>query len=1068
MPKIITEDMIEQAAIALLVSEYAPLYSHINCHTEKPETLPDGTGRSDKKQVVLPEILFERLRVLNPEIPEEVVRRTAEELCRNAHGDPLSDNYDRYQKIRNGIKVTYKKDGRETPGLLRLIDFQTPENNSFIVASQMWIRGEVHWRRPDLILFVNGLPLVFIELKNSNINVKNAYDKNLTDYRRDIPYLFNYNQICVLSNGMETRLGSFSAGYEHFFEWLKLSDEKENPDRSVIKEDCISLEYFLRGLCKPDVLLDYIENFVLFDQRKGGIIKSKIIAKNHQFLGVNNAFHAFENREELHGKLGVFWHTQGSGKSYSMVMLARKIKHKCAGNFTFLIVTDRDDLDGQIYKTFLRSGFMSAEEKVQPASGSQLREELASNKGILFTLIHKFRYDKGKKYPVLHDGKGKEVIVFVDEAHRTQYKDLAENMRNGLPNAHYIAFTGTPLLGSKRLTHSWFGDYVSEYNFAESIKDNATVPLYYVKRVPEVELQNDFLESDFAEILEDENLTEAEQKRLENYYSQELEVIKRDDRLDAVAQHIVYHFPRRGFRGKGMVIAVDKFTAVKLYDKVLFYWREEIKKLNAAITKTDDETEKLQLKDLVDYMRKVEMAVVISEDADEEEKFKKEGLSVVSHRKRMSEVDGNGADIEDNFKDPEHPLSLVFVCAMWLTGFDAKSVSTMYLDKPMKGHTLMQTIARANRVFPGKENGIIVDFLDVFKYLKRALADYASDDDGATPVKDIELLLVQLNQAIELTLDFCTKQGIDLSRIVTESNVFHNLSLFADYANIIVGNDEIRNEFNVLVNTVDNLYESLRPDIFKMDFDPRYKDAILYLRGVVEGKIRPDKLEAAKERINELLDQSVMVAEDARTYIINESGKEIDLSKMDVDELREMFKRVRNKNLEIANLREHIEKKIEQMLRRNVTRSDFAERFRNIIDAYNAGGSQTDDFYEKILKFMEDLRAEEERHVKEELSEEELELFDLLRKDKLTKAEEQRVKLAAKELYATLILRKGELFVVGWHNDAKPRERVRSAIRSCLNDALPESYDRDIFAAKSDRVYQHIVDQAMMGYDWVA
>jgi len=1066
MPKIITEDMIEQAAIELLITEYSPHYKRLNCYTENPETLPDATGRSDKKQTVLPEVLFSKLCDLNPDIPEDVVKQTSEDLCRNTHGDPLEENYDRYQKIRNGIKVSYKKDGRETQGLLRLIDFATPKNNNYIVASQMWIRGEIHWRRPDLIIFVNGLPLVFIELKNSTINVKNAYDKNLTDYRRDVPVLFHYNQICVLSNGMETRLGSFSAGYEHFFEWLKLSDEKENPNRKAIKDDCISLEYFLRGLCAPDMLLDYIENFILFDQRKGGIIKSKIIAKNHQFLGVNNAYHAFENRKELGGKLGVFWHTQGSGKSYSMAMLARKVKHKSAGNFTFLIVTDRDDLDGQIYKTFLRAGFMNAEEKVQPATGAKLREALATNKSIIFTLIHKFRYDKGKKYPIITERD--DIIVFVDEAHRTQYKNLAENMRTGLPNAQFFAFTGTPLLGSKRLTHSWFGDYVSEYNFAESIKDNATVPLYYVKRVPEVELQNDFLETDFADILEDENLTEAEQKRLENYYSQELEVIKRDDRLDAVARHIVYHFPRRGFRGKGMVIAVDKFTAVKLYDKVSFYWQEEIKKQYAEMRKIEDEAKKLQAKARVDYMRAVKMAVVISEDADEEEKFRKEGLSILSHRKRMGDVDANGADIEDNFKDPNHPLSLVFVCAMWLTGFDAPSVSTLYLDKPMKGHTLMQTIARANRVFPGKENGIIVDFLDVFKYLKRALADYAADDEGLIPVKNIEVLLEQLHEAIAITLAYCAKYSIDLSRVITESNVFQNLSLFADYANIIVGNDDIRNEFKVLANTVDNLYESLCPDIFKMDFEPQYKDAILYLRGVVDGKIRPDKLESAKERINELLDQSVMVAEEARTYTINESGKEIDISKMDVNELREKFKKIRNKNLEIADLRVHIEKRLEQMLRKNITRSDFAERYRNIIDAYNAGGSQTDDFYEKILKFMEELRAEEDRHIKEELTEEELELFDLLCKEKLTKDEEQRVKLAAKELYSTLISRKSELFVVGWQNDAKPKERVRSTIIDCLNSVLPESYDRDIFAAKSNKVYQHIVDQAIMGYAWVA
>lgn len=262
-----------------------------------------------------------------------------------------------------------------------------------------------------------------------------------------------------------------------------------------------------------------------------------------------------------------------------MVMLARKIKHKCTGNFTFLVVTDRNDLDTQIYKNFLRTEFITDKDKVQPANSKQLREELKTNKPILFTLIHKFRYDKGKKYPVLSTRD--DIVVIVDEAHRTQYKDLAENMRNGLPNAQYLAFTGTPLLGNKRLTNSWFGDYVSEYNFAESIKDNATVPIYYVKRVPEVELQNDFLDSDFADILEEENLTEAEQRRLENHYAKELEVIKRDDRLDAIAQHIVYHFPRRGFRGKGMVISVDKFTTVKMYDKVSFYWKEEIKSLTS-------------------------------------------------------------------------------------------------------------------------------------------------------------------------------------------------------------------------------------------------------------------------------------------------------------------------------------------------------------------------------------------------------------------------------------------------------------------------------------------------------
>ena len=640
MPKIITEDMIEQATIKALHEWHD--YIVMNCMTEKPDTLPDGTGRKDKKQVVLPDVMFESLCRINQDIPEETVRSVVDELCRTpVSGDLMLTNHQNYQRIRNGITVEYNKNGKKTSNILRLLSYNDALSNTFTVASQMWIKGETHWRRPDLIIFINGFPMVFIELKNSNIPVKNAYDINLKNYLKDIPYLFNYNQICVLSNGMETRLGSFAAGYEFFFEWLKVENEKENPDRKAIRENCTSLEYFIAGLCEPNNLLDYIENFILYDRRR-----TKIIAKNHQFFGVNNAYNAFLRREELKGKLGVFWHTQGSGKSYSMVMLARKIKHKCTGNFTFLIVTDREDLDTQIYKNFLRTEFITDKDKVQPANSKQLREELKTNKSILFTLIHKFRYDKGKKYPVLSERD--DIIVIVDEAHRTQYKDLAENMRTGLPNAQFLAFTGTPLLGAKRLTNAWFGDYVSEYNFAESIKDNATVPLYYVKRVPEVELQNDFLDSDFAEILEEENLTDAEQRRLENHYAKELEVIKRDDRLDAIAQHIVYHFPRRGFRGKGMVISVDKFTAVKMYDKVSYYWKEEIKKLNAQITKAKDAAEKLRLKDMVDYMRKVEMAVVISEDADEEAKFATEGLSIKPHRDRMNNVDENGFDIEDN------------------------------------------------------------------------------------------------------------------------------------------------------------------------------------------------------------------------------------------------------------------------------------------------------------------------------------------------------------------------------------------------------------------------------------
>lgn len=1066
MPNFISEDMIEQALIQKLVFEKG--YTHINCMTEKPETLPDHSGREDKKQVVLPSILLESLKVINPHMPASCIEKVAQQLSKTPNStDLMQVNYQCYQTIRNGVNVEYEENGKKKPSRLQVIDFETPENNTFTVASQLWIKGEVHWRRPDLIIYVNGLPLVFIELKNSNIPVKNAYDVNLKNYLKDIPYLFNYNQICVLSSGTETRLGSFTAGYEHFFEWLKVEDEKENPDRNDIKKKAISLVYLAEGLLRQDALLDYIENFILYDRQR-----TKIIAKNHQFLGVNNAYNTFLNRKELHGKLGVFWHTQGSGKSYSMVMLTKKIKHKVSGNFTFLVVTDREDLDTQIWKNFWRTEFISKDEKVRPANSTALREELKTNKTILFTLIHKFRYDKGKEYPILSNRD--DIIVIVDEAHRTQYKDLAENMRKGLPNAQFIAFTGTPLLGSKRLTNAWFGDYVSEYNFAQSIKDNATVPLYYVNGMKEVQLQNEYLDSDFAEILENEELTDTEKQRLENHYARELEIIKRDDRLEKIAQHIAYHFPRRGFLGKGMVISVDKFTAVKMYDKVQHYWKEEIKSYNIQIGKEADEAKRRELKRIVDYMRRLQMAVVISEEDKEEEKFNREELSVKCHRERMNAVDENGFDIEDNFKSPNHPLQLVFVCSMWLTGFDAPSVSTLYLDKPMKGHTLMQTIARANRVYPDKENGIVIGYLDVFKSLKKALVDYASDETDDMPVKEVSKLFEQLLECIEIAKAFCKSQDVDLQKVIDSKDTFENLSDFAEFADRLVSNDDVKNEFRVYANTIKNIYDSLRPDIFKMKFEPQYKDAILYLKDIIDGKIRPEKLESVKERIKELLDQSViavnnadgnMVAESAATYTVSTP---IDLSKLDIDELEKQFKKTKYKNLEISDLRELIEKKLAQMMKKNVTRGAFAERFRNIIDEYNSGGAQNDEFYKKLLAFMEELKAEEARHIHEELSEAELEIFDLLQKEKLTKEELKKVKLAAKELYQTLMEKKNQLFVVGWEKDDQPKEKVRSEIMAVLNQFLPDSYDREVFSNKTNLIFTHIVDQAMMGFHWVA
>lgn len=467
------------------------------------------------------------------------------------------------------------------------------------------------------------------------------------------------------------------------------------------------------------------------------------------------------------------------------------------------MITDREDLDAQIHKVFVRTEVIGDKEECQPKNAVQLREFLSGNKPMVFTLIHKFQYDKTKKYPILSERN--DIFVLVDEAHRTQYKQLAENMHTGLPNANYIAFTGTPLLGSKRLTNQWFGDYVSEYNFAQAVEYGSTVPLFYSRRVPEVGLTNDWLDTDIDRIVEEENLNDREKELLETSSSRILEVIKRDDRLDKIAQDIAHHFPRRGFLGKGMVVSVDKYTTVKMYDKVQKYWAEEkrnlIKERNSAKTKEEHDRLTAQLT----YMNKVEMAVVISEEADEVEKFQAHGLDITAHRKKMNDITPDGKDIEDRFKDKDDPLSLVFVCAMWLTGFDVPSLSTLYLDKPMKGHTLMQAIARANRVFPGKSCGIVVDYVNVFKYMQRALSDYASNNNDAEyPAKDIETLIRNIDECIGECEAFLIQLGINIEDIITASNTLDKIELLRQAYDKILEKDEWKDRFKVLSNLLMN------------------------------------------------------------------------------------------------------------------------------------------------------------------------------------------------------------------------------------------------------------------------
>lgn len=1067
MGKILTEDIIEKACIDRLCPDK---YDFIDAFIKSNkvfsrdnilEVEKDGTGRENIREVLLPNILLNSLKEINPHIPEDILKNIVKDLNIYISPKDLQDtNYDNYKLIKNGIRVEFEENGKKRQDVVRLIAFNNAYRNTFTLVSQMWIKGEFSYRRPDLIVFINGLPLVFIELKNSDVKLKTAYDKNLKDYIKDIPQLFFFNQFCVLSNGIGTRLGSFTAGYEHFFEWLRLSED-DKINRKEIEKAGTSIEYLLDGLFNHENLLDYIENFILFEDKR-----AKIIAKNHQFLGVNNAFESFKNRKELEGKIGVFWHTQGSGKSYSMGMFVNKINRKIEGNFTFLMITDRVDLDDQLYKNFLRTEIITEEESAQPKNSKELREYLATNRPFVFSLIHKFRYDKGKKYPVLSERD--DIVVIVDEAHRTQYKDLAENMRTGLPNAGYIAFTGTPLLGSKRLTNQWFGDYVSEYNFAQSVEDGSTVPIYYSRRVPEVALINTDLDDDYLEIIENENLIDEEEERLSKYYAKTNEVLKRDDRLNKVAKDIVAHFPDRGYLGKAMVVSVDKFTAVKMYDKVNHYWEERLKKLieERSIAKTQEEKARIKVK--IDYMKNIEMAVVISEDNDGEERYKKEGLEIKKHRDRMKYIDENGHDIEDNFKNPDHPLFIVFLCAMWLTGFDVPNVSTIYLDKPMKGHTLMQAIARVNRVYPGKKAGLIVDYLNLFKSMKSALGEYANPDNAdEMPVKDISAMLALLDRTIGEVIVFCEKLNISLDKIIVAEEGFPRLNLFEKYLNILLDKDEPKEEYKIYANLCRNIYDASKPEVFELGWENKYLSPIIYLDDMIKATVGDLNIENAKLELSRTLDLSVKAEAFHEEDKQGEYGiivmKTLNLSQIDTKDIRKKIQESPYKNIEIQELRSFIEDKLEKLLEDNKTRISFAERYKAIIDNYNAGNSTNENYYEDLINFVDDLKKEDERHIREGLTEEELELFDLLKKENLTKPEEQAVKLSAKKLYEAITSVDSGTNIVDWYKDEQPRQRVRSRVETILDSFLPESYNKEIFNIKTDIVFAHIMEEAMRG-----
>jgi len=1055
------DNLIEQTAIDLFFHKlgWNTLFAY------NKESFGEGSslGRLNKKEVIIKRIFLEKLKEFNPGLPQKAYEEAFAKLTEESSIKSLAEiNFEKHQLLRDGISIDFinEKGEQVKNKTLKVFDFDEAGNNDFLAVRQLWIQGKSNReRRPDIIGFVNGIPLVFIELKAAHRKLENAYNDNFTDYRDVIPKLFYYNAFVILSNGIESRIGSVTGKYQHFHEWKRITEEDEG---------IVALDRIIIGVCDKQRLLDLFENFILFDNSLGKVLK--LIARNHQYIGVNKAIENIKHKDQLcklgkisleeKQKLGVFWHTQGSGKSYSMVFMSQKIHRKFTGSYTFLIVTDRNELDTQIYGTFSGVGAIpqikaGAKNSLKANSGRHLKDLLSSEHRYLFTLIHKFNFEE-------EITQRNNIIVISDEAHRTQGGQLAMNLRNALPNASFIGFTGTPLFKDDELTRRIFGDYVSRYDFKRSVDDGATVPLYYENRGEYLGLKNPVINEQIRAVIdsEGEDLDSDQRSRVEQLFAREYPILTAKKRLEAIAKDVVWHFCNRGYKGKGMFIALDKITAVRMYDFISHYWKLQIAQLEKEIDKGRyGDQEILEKSRELQWIKETEICVVISPEQNEIQKFRQWDLDIEPHREKM-----NTQDLETRFKSEDDPFRFVIVCAMWITGFDVPTLSTLYLDKPLKSHTLMQAIARANRISEGKNNGLIVDYIETYTALLDALAIYGTggDEDGTgvgtpePPVKPKEELIRQLEEALVNTERFLHDEvNFNLEELIKATGL-EKLAAMEKGVNAVYTNDETKSKFQILAREVFKKYKALQPDKVLNQYSPR-KNAIDVIYTAIEENIESADVAEIMKKIQEIVDESIanMVAEPTHDY-----GKIIDLSGLNFSLLEKYFLKTPNKNTVVQLLKDKIENQLKQMVERNPLRVDFYKRYQEIIDDYNRGKDAVtiEETFKKLIAFVNSLSEEEADTKREGLTEEQKAIFDILRKPDLSESDKKKIKEIAIELLDEL--KKDKLKVEQWADKSVTAAAVFNTVNKTLFDALPyPTYHTNDIDLRTNLIYQHLKHQ---------
>lgn len=999
----------------------------------------DGTfGRTSYHEILLARYFRQALQRLNPWLTSTQLNEAQKKMAAHlATASLIQINEEKYGLIRDGIPITFQHpSGKTEERRAQVIDFQNPENNHFLAIQELKIHGDLYRRRTDIVGFVNGIPLLFIELKKTSVDVQNAYTDNYTDYLDTIPHLFYYNAFLILSNGVEAKVGTLGSKYEFFHEWKRL-DEKD--------QGSVALETMLCGICKKENFLDLLENFILFDHSGGRT--TKILARNHQYLGVNEAVKAYASRKLKEGKLGVFWHTQGSGKSYSMVFLAQKIRRKFAGSPTIVILTDRDELNKQISDTFENCGLLGKTKASQfiATSGEDLVQKLKGNPSFIFTLIQKF--NKANQKPIYPDH---DILIMSDEAHRSQYGIFADNMMALLPTASRIGFTGTPLLSSDNITARTFGGYISVYDFKRAVEDGATVPLYYENRGDKIaDLHNPEINDRMLDAIERADLDVNQQEKLEREFAKEIHLLTAQQRLDSIAKDFVSHYSDLWTSGKAMFVCLNKVTCVRMYNLVQQYWAKEIQRLE-AVRKQATQQEAQELDRKITWMKETEMAVVISQEQNEIQTFQKWGLDIRPHRLKMEK-----RELDKEFKDASNPFRVVFVCAMWLTGFDVKCLSCLYLDKPLKAHTLMQTIARANRVAEGKSNGLIVDYIGIVKALRKALADYTANINGlggTDPTVDKSELIERILSTISAAKDYLLQYHFQLQKLI-DAKDFEKMALLQDAANAVSGSLEERKKYQTYASELVRLMKYADRSDVTTETRKEY-EAIVAIYHELQKKRKHSSNVDLMVEINSIISEYIHVDTPTEGLV---HSRQFDISKIDFDLLQREFAKARRKNLILKDLDELIKQRLDTLLFANPNRINYYDRYQKIIEDYNNGQNQAniEKTFMDLMNLANSMDQEQQRYVREGFSsDEELSLYDMLFSENLSKQDIQKIKQVAIDLLAKVKAKIAELD--HWTDKQETKAAVDNLIRDTLWNELPASYSEISISQYRQKIYEYV------------